>query len=63
MVRAAQQPRSKGVQDGVAAYTDPATGLDFHCAFGAHQVPSPAAHVFDRLSACGNSIPSLLKGP
>mmetsp|Transcript_12804 Transcript_12804/g.38626 ORF Transcript_12804/g.38626 Transcript_12804/m.38626 type:complete len:1024 (-) Transcript_12804:1758-4829(-) len=43
VVRAAQQPRSKGVQDGVAAYAAPATGLDFHCAFGAHQLPEGVA--------------------
>jgi hypothetical protein len=40
VVRPAQEPRGRGVQDGVAAFVD-ATGLEFHCAYGNHQVPQP----------------------
>ena len=40
VVRPAQEPRGRGVQDGVAAFVD-AAGLEFHCAYGNHQVPQP----------------------
>lgn len=36
---------AQGVLDGIASYTDPPTGLDVHCAFGSHQLPSGEAAV------------------
>ena len=39
VVRPALEPRGRQVQDGVAAFVD-AAGLEFHCAYGNHQVCS-----------------------
>lgn len=36
-MRPATEARSRQVQDGVAAFADEA-GLEFHCAYGNHQV-------------------------